>query len=76
MTTITATENLSEEFAEADRAYRDAEDAVNLALARLRAATSEHRQAGANWSHAMEIRNQRLKQRADLLAKIEKEKKQ
>lgn len=73
---ITETESLSEQLAEADRAYRDAEDSVNLALARLSTATNEHRRAGANWQHAMELRNQSLRERAAVLARIAKEKNQ
>lgn len=70
---IIHTDNLADELAKADRAFHGAEDAVNLALKRLKAATDEHRAAGAAWSTAMELRNQRLRERADLLARIQKQ---
>jgi len=64
---------LSDELAEINRQFHNAEETVAAALARINRATDEHRGATAAWAHAMERRNALLRQRADLLARMAKQ---
>jgi len=68
--------SLAEQFAEADRLYREAEQAVTAALAEIAACTRAHRAAGAKWAALLQLKNERERWRAELSERLRKESQQ
>lgn len=70
---VEAASSLDQQFAAADRAYRESEDALALAWARIQQATEEHRRVTSAWAAAMARRNVLLNARAAVEEKIRKQ---